>query len=42
VRTDVQRVRWAPEIPDTVRVSGHVYDVSTGLLTTAVDSNGHT
>lgn len=38
VRTDVQRILWATEIPDNVRVSGHVYDVDTGLLTTVVDS----
>ena len=27
VRTDVDRVLWAREIPADVRVSGHVYDV---------------
>jgi carbonic anhydrase len=37
VRTDVLRARWAPAIPDRVLVSGHVYDVETGLLTTVVD-----
>jgi carbonic anhydrase len=38
VRTDVERVLQAREIPDAVRVSGHVYDVDTGLVTTVVDS----
>ena len=38
VRTDVQRVLWAPEIPPNVQVSGHVYDVKTGLVTTVVDA----
>jgi carbonic anhydrase len=38
VRTDVDRVLWADEIPPDVRVSGHVYDVSTGLVTTVVDA----
>jgi hypothetical protein len=40
VQTDVSRVLWAQEIPDGVRVSGHVYDVDTGLVTTVVDANG--
>ncbi len=38
VRTDVERVLWAPEVPANVLVSGHVYDVSTGLVTTVVDA----
>jgi carbonic anhydrase len=38
VRTDVERVLWADEIPQNVRVSGHVYDVGTGLVTTIVDA----
>jgi carbonic anhydrase len=38
VRTDVERVLWAQEIPDQVRVSGHVYDVTTGLVSTVVDA----
>ena len=38
VRTDVHRVLWAPEIPPNVQVSGHVYDVGTGLVTTVVDA----
>jgi carbonic anhydrase len=38
VATDVERVLWAEEIPQNVRVSGHVYDVDTGLVTTIVDA----
>jgi carbonic anhydrase len=38
VQTDVNRVLWAEEIPPTVHVSGHVYDVGTGLVTTVVDA----
>jgi carbonic anhydrase len=37
VQTDVNRVLWAEEIPQNVSVSGHVYDVDTGLVTTIVD-----
>jgi len=40
VATDVNRVLWAQEIPRAVRVSGHVYDVDTGLVTTVVDAQG--
>lgn len=38
VRTDVQRLLWAHEITSKVRVSGHVYDIATGLVTTIVDA----
>jgi carbonic anhydrase len=38
VRTDVHRLLRAPEIPPQVRVSGHVYDVATGLVSTVVDA----
>lgn len=38
VRTDVERVLWAPAIAASVRVSGHVYDVDTGLVTTVVEA----
>jgi carbonic anhydrase len=38
VRTDVDRVLWAREIPSDVQVSGHVYDVKTGVVTTVVDA----
>lgn len=36
VRSDVQRVRSAASIPDRVAVSGHVYDVLTGVMQTVV------
>jgi carbonic anhydrase len=38
VATDVNRVLWAQEIPQNVRVSGHVYDVGTGLVTTVTEA----
>ncbi len=38
VTTDVNRVLWAEEIPQNVHVSGHVYDIQTGLVTTIVDA----
>jgi carbonic anhydrase len=38
VRTDVDRLLRAPQIPANVEVSGHVYDVETGLLETIVDA----
>jgi carbonic anhydrase len=38
VRTDVERVLWADSIPPDVLVSGHVYDVETGLVTTVADA----
>ena len=36
VRHDVELLRAAPEVPDRVRVSGHAYDVLTGLMETVV------
>jgi len=36
VRHDVELLRAAPEVPDRVRVSGHAYDVTTGLMETIV------
>jgi carbonic anhydrase len=36
VRTDVELVRSATTLPSTLTVSGHVYDVTTGLITTVV------
>jgi carbonic anhydrase len=42
VTTDVNRVLWAEEIPQNVRVSGHVYDIDTGLVTTVVDAKDRT
>jgi carbonic anhydrase len=38
VRTDVERVLWAQEVPSQVLVSGHVYDVGTGVVSTVVDA----
>ena len=38
VTTDVNRVLWAEDIPQNVHVSGQVYDVATGLVTTIVDA----
>ena len=38
VGTDVDRVLWARDIPSDVRVSGHVYDVRTGVVATVVDA----
>ena len=38
VRTDVERVLWADQIPPDVLVSGHVYDLQTGIVTTVVDA----
>jgi carbonic anhydrase len=40
VATDVNRVLWAAEIPPEVHVSGHVYDVDTGLVSTVVEAKG--
>ena len=36
VRHDVELLRAAPQVPDRVRVSGHAYDVVTGLVETVV------
>ena len=38
MQTDGERVLWAEEIPQNVHVSGHVYDIGTGLVTTIVDA----
>ncbi len=37
VKADVQRLLESAELPANVAVSGHVYDVETGLLSTVVD-----
>jgi carbonic anhydrase len=37
VAVDVERLRTAPAISPRVTVSGHVYDVTTGLMGTVVD-----
>jgi carbonic anhydrase len=36
VRADVERLRASTILPATITVSGHVYDVDTGLITTVV------
>jgi carbonic anhydrase len=36
VRADVELLRSATILPDTITVSGHVYDVTTGLVTTII------
>jgi carbonic anhydrase len=36
VRFDVELLRSATVLPDTITVSGHVYDVTTGLVSTIV------
>jgi carbonic anhydrase len=36
VRHDVELLRAAPQVPDRVRVSGHVYDVASGLVESVV------
>ena len=37
VKTDVERLLSAPSLPPTVSVSGHVYDIATGRVTTTLD-----
>jgi carbonic anhydrase len=41
VRSDVELLRSAAVLPDTITVSGHVYDVTTGLVTTVVPASPH-
>jgi carbonic anhydrase len=38
VRVDVELLRSATVLPDTITVSGHVYDVTTGLVSTIVSA----
>jgi carbonic anhydrase len=38
VRADVERLLTSPLLPPGMGVSGHVYDVETGLVTTVVDT----
>lgn len=38
VRADVERLLAAPGVSPKVSVSGHVYDIATGRVTTAVDA----
>lgn len=37
VRTDVERLLSSPKLPAQISVSGHVYDLQTGLVTTIVE-----
>ena len=37
VRTDVDRLLSSPKMPPQISVSGHVYDLQTGLVTAIVD-----
>jgi carbonic anhydrase len=38
VKADVDRLLASPSIPSIVSVSGHVYDIATGRVTTTVDA----
>ncbi len=38
VGADVERLLASPLLPPAVGVSGHVYDIETGRLTTAVNT----
>jgi carbonic anhydrase len=38
VGVDVERLLTSPLLPPTMRVSGHVYDLETGRITTVVDA----
>ena len=38
VKADVERLLTSPSIPSVVSVSGHVYDIATGRVTTVVDT----
>lgn len=37
IRADVERLLSSPKVPPQISVSGHVYDLQTGLVTTIVD-----
>ena len=37
VRADVKRLRSSPKVPPQISISGHVYDLQTGLVTTIVN-----
>ena len=37
VRADVNRLRSSPKVPPQISISGHVYDLQTGLVTTIVN-----
>jgi carbonic anhydrase len=38
VKADVERLLVSPLVPPTVSVSGHVYDIATGRVTTTLDA----
>ncbi len=38
VKADVERLLTAPSLSPKISVSGHVYDIATGRLTTTVDA----
>src|SRR5947209_19146430 len=38
VKSDVERLLASPLVPPTVSVSGHVYDIATGRITTTLDA----
>jgi carbonic anhydrase len=38
VKADVERLLASPLVPPTVSVSGHVYDIATGRITTTLDA----
>jgi carbonic anhydrase len=38
VKDDVERLLASPLVPPTVSVSGHVYDIATGRVTTTLDA----
>jgi carbonic anhydrase len=38
VRTDVERLLNAPSLTPKVSVSGHVYDITSGRVTTIIDA----
>jgi carbonic anhydrase len=37
IRADVERLLSSPKVPPQISVSGHVYDLQTGLVTTIID-----
>jgi carbonic anhydrase len=37
VRTDVDRLLAVPQLSSKIKVSGHVYDLDTGLVTTVIE-----
>ena len=41
VRADVERLLASPKVPARASVSGHVYDLETGVVTTIVDERRH-